>query len=95
MRYGLGKKVGEISCLIIGELFTLAFCIPSYLIGLISCYIVLMEVISNFENLDKLGVPIPKFIKKALDTVEDQIQNGDININNLTKTEKKDGDNND
>ena len=43
-----------------------------------------MELISICENLDKMGVPIPKFIKKALRNAEYKIQNDDPN--------KKDGD---
>ena len=33
-----------------------------------------MELISIFENLEELGVPIPKFIKKALAVANEEIQ---------------------
>lgn len=44
----------------------------------LSLYIILMEIISIFENLDKLGVPIPKFISKVVNNVEESINTADI-----------------
>lgn len=76
MREGLGRKFGEVSILVIGALFTQGIGLPIYLFGWFSIYIIVMELISICENLDKLGVPIPKFIKKALGQVNDNIQNG-------------------
>ena len=71
LREGLGKKVGELSALLLGALLTQALTLPIYVLIGISFYIVFMEVISIFENLQKLGVPIPGFIKKALGTAND------------------------
>lgn len=79
LRSGLGKKIGEISVLVLGEFFSFALRLPKELMQFISLYIILMELISIFENLDKLGVPIPKFIKQVVNNV-------DISIN---KTEVK------
>ena len=78
MRQGLGKKAGEIALLIASELVTLGLMIPPYIVTGMSLYIILMEAISIFENLDKLGVPIPKFIKTAFGTANEVLQNGDI-----------------
>lgn len=66
LRKGLGKKGGEILAIVLGELLVCGLSVPKELLGAMSIYIVFMEVVSIFENLDKLGVPIPWFIKKAL-----------------------------
>ena len=66
LRKGLGKKGGEILAIVLGELLVCGLSVPKELLGGFSIYIVFMEIVSIFENLDKLGVPIPWFIKKAL-----------------------------
>lgn len=73
LRKGLAKKVGEMCVILIGEIFTFGLSLPSAIGTGISLYIVIMELISICENLEKLGLPIPKFIKKALDTSEKKI----------------------
>ena len=70
MREGLVKKCGEITILAIGQLFTIGLVLPTYIMSGVSFYIIFMELISICENLQKMGVPIPKFIKKALDDTE-------------------------
>ena len=77
LRAGLGKKMGEIIVLAIGEMFLFGMNLPAGVMDGISIYIILMELISICENLSKLGVPIPKFIQKALDTAEGKIQGKD------------------
>ena len=77
MRAGLGKKAGEISILIIGELFSYALQLPDIIMNLASFYIIFMEFVSICENIDELGVPIPKIIKDAINNVDDKLQNGD------------------
>lgn len=73
MRSGLGKKIGEIAILVIGELFSFALGLPHYIMRGISIYIVFMEFMSIMENLVALRVPIPKFIKKVLMSVDNAI----------------------
>lgn len=73
LRKGLGKKIGEIVVLAIGELFLIAMSLPMAVLNGISLYIIIMELISICENLEKLGVPIPKFVKKALASTEEKI----------------------
>lgn len=75
MRAGLGKKAGEISILIIGELFSYALKLPEIIMNLASFYIIFMEFVSICENIDKLGVPIPKFVKDVINNVDDKLQN--------------------
>lgn len=77
MRDGLNKKAAEITMIVIGLLFNWTINVPRYLtIGLV-IYVVIMELISICENLDKMGVPIPKFIQSALRNAEYKIQNED------------------
>lgn len=73
LREGLAKKIGEITVIAIGEIFGLAFNLSSVIAAGISIYISLMELISVCENLEKMNVPIPKFIKKALYIVNQNI----------------------
>ena len=77
LREGLAKKFGEISVIIIGEIFVLGFGLHNFLVDGIAIYLIVMELISICENLDKLGVPIPKFIKKALAETNDKINEDD------------------
>jgi len=70
MRSGLTKKVGEIAILVIGELFSYGMRIPPVIMAGISAYIIFMEFMSIMENLKKMGVPIPGFISKVLNTVD-------------------------
>ena len=77
LRKGLGKKIGEIVVLAIGELFLIAMSLPMVILNGISLYIIVMELISICENLEKLGVPIPNFVKKALASTEEKINEDD------------------
>lgn len=90
MREGLGRKFGEIMILFIGQLFTAGMNFPFYLLSAFSLYIILMEIVSICENLKKLGVPIPKFVDKALTSMNEEIQNGGGTPNN--EGAKNDGD---
>lgn len=73
MRQGLARKFGELVVIAIGQLFFYGVGLPKYIVAGISTYIILMELISICENLKKLGVPIPKFISRALAGAEKQI----------------------
>lgn len=80
MRKGLSKKLGEIVIIILGELFSFGLGLPDYIISGILFYIGFMEFMSIIENLDKLGVPIPKKIKSVInnDDEEEKIIEGFI-----------------
>lgn len=69
MRTGLSKKVGELAVLVIGEILSFAFGLPRYIMGGVALYIIIMELMSIFENLDKMGVKIPKFVKGVVNNV--------------------------
>ncbi len=75
LRAGGCKKAGEVAVLGVGELFTCALVLPDYVMILVSAYIVFMEFMSIMENVDKLGVPIPAFVRDVVNNVDDQLSN--------------------
>ncbi len=79
MRQGLVKKCGEITILAIGTLFKFGFGLPWYLVGGLAFYIIVMELVSICENLDLMGVSIPKFISKALANARKKYEGGEKN----------------
>lgn len=79
MRDGLGKKVAEMCYIIIGFVFRFATGLSSIAYSL-SMYVTYMELVSILENTDKLGLPIPKFIRDKLNN----------NNNNKTKDKSED-----
>lgn len=76
MRKGLAKKIGEMIAILMAEFFAYVFTLPIIIVAGISIYIMIMETISICENLDKLGVPIPRFIKRALSEAKEKIDEG-------------------
>lgn len=76
MRAGLAKKAEEILILIAGELITFGLMLPSVIMNGVSFYIIFMEGMSILENVDQLGIPIPKFVKDVINNTNDQLQNG-------------------
>lgn len=91
MREGLGKKFGELTYIVIGVAVTVAMTLPEYLIIGIATYILFMEFLSIVENCDKLGAPIPGFIRKALAQANESLQNDDLStiIEKVEDIEKK------
>lgn len=75
MRAGLTKKVGEIAIIVIGLLFTYGLALPIYIMQAVSLYLIIMELMSIMENLDRMGVPLPKFVKDLVNNVGHSIQN--------------------
>lgn len=84
MRKGLIKKVGEVLMLAVGELLVAGTMLPysSDILKFISGYLCLMELISIFENLALLGVPVPGFITKTLKQTAETIEKETINNEN-------------
>lgn len=91
MREGLGKKFGELTYIVIGVAVTVAMTLPEYLIIGIATYILFMEFLSIVENCDKLGAPIPGFIRKALAQANESLQNDNLPtiIEKVEELEKK------
>lgn len=90
MREGLNRKFAEICIIAIGVLFRWAINLPDYIVIGLTIYVLIMELVSISENLDKMGVPLPKWVQKALRNAEYKIQNENLNSN-----EKKDGETDD
>lgn len=78
MRSGLSKKAGEIMILLIGELFSYGMELPPYIMAGVSAYIILMELASIAENLKKLRAPLPGFVVKALNTVDEALKEEEV-----------------
>ena len=76
MRAGLAKKAEEILILIAGELISFGLMLPDAVMNGVSFYIIFMEGMSILENVDQLGIPVPGFIKKAINNVDEQLKNG-------------------
>jgi toxin secretion/phage lysis holin len=76
MRAGLAKKAGEIMILVVGELISYGMMLPDSIMNGISFYIIFMEIMSIMENLDELGIPIPKFVRDVINNVDDKLQHG-------------------
>lgn len=87
LRKGLAKKIGEMVVLMLGEVFLFGMSLPLAIMDGISIYIILMELISICENLVKLGVPIPNFIKKALADTEEKINGEETSKEETSKEE--------
>lgn len=73
MRQGLARKFGELVIIGIAQLFFYSLGLSKVIVSGVSFYIGIMELISICENLDKLGVPIPKFIKRALHDAQEKL----------------------
>lgn len=76
MRTGLGKKAGEAAILIAVEFLSYALNLPDIVKNCVSFYIIFMEVMSVLENANALGIPIPKFVRDAINNANNQLQNG-------------------
>lgn len=76
MREGLGKKFGEIVFCVLGWLAYLSFGVKLFPV-FTALYISIMEATSISENLEKLGVPLPNFIKKRINNIKDDLEGKD------------------
>ena len=63
MRTGLTKKVGEIILIGLAEVFSIAMGLPAAVVQFFSIYVVLTELLSCIENLDKMGTPMPAWLR--------------------------------
>lgn len=79
MRSGIIKKCGEMMIILLTALVVYSVQWPHQIIAVVSAYMILMEIISIMENLDEIGVPIPKWIEKTINNVATDIDNGTSN----------------
>lgn len=73
MRVGLFRKSGELLVVIVAYVIYAAISLPVDVPAFVASYIVIMEVISVFENLDQAGIPVPHWITKKLKKVADDL----------------------
>lgn len=78
MRAGLAKKAEEILILVAGELLSFGLMLPDAVMNGVSFYIIFMEGMSILENVDELGIPVPGFIKKVINNVDEQLKHDDL-----------------
>ena len=69
MRKGLFRKSGEILVVLLAYVVSKAISLPADIPAFFSIYIIIMEVISVTENLDRAGLPVPKWITNRLNRV--------------------------
>lgn len=93
MREGLSHKAGELCILLIGELFTYGLQLSQIFMVFVSFYIILMELISIAENIEKLGIWLPKFIKNAFRNAKEKLENDDNPLNDISEKEDTEDDN--
>lgn len=79
MRSGIIKKCGEMMIILLTALVVYSVQWPHQIIAIVSVYMILMEIISIMENLDEIGVPIPKWIEKTINNVATDIDSGTSN----------------
>ena len=79
MRSGIIKKCGEMMIIILTAVVVYSVQWPHHIISVVSVYMILMEIISIMENLDEIGVPIPKWIENTINNVATDIDNGSAN----------------
>ena len=79
MREGLSHKAGEL-------------CSQIFMV-FVSFYIILMELISIAENIEKLGIWLPKFIKNAFRNAKEKLENDDNPLNDISGKEDTEDDN--
>lgn len=76
LREGIGHKFGELIMIIVPDFLSRTIDLPKSVATFISCYIIVMEIISIVENLNKLGIKIPKSINDKLNDMNEDLNNG-------------------
>ena len=79
MRVGLFRKSGELLVVIVAYVIYAAISLPVDVPAFVASYIVIMEVISVFENLDQAGIPVPHWITRKLRKVADDLNEEEEN----------------
>lgn len=70
LRKGISHKVGEIVMIVVPVFLTKTIELPNTITTFIVCYIIVMEIISIIENLEKLGIKTPKIITDKLEEMK-------------------------
>lgn len=67
LRSGIIHKFGEILIIVISIYLNYSIGIPAEISKFVSAYIIVMEIISIIENIEKLGISLPKSITDRLE----------------------------
>jgi toxin secretion/phage lysis holin len=73
LRIGGVHKGSELLALMLVWFVQQALALPVNLSAIYALYLVFMEATSIIENLDKMGVPVPKWLKKRINNVIEEI----------------------
>lgn len=72
LRDGIAHKFGEMLIIIISLFLQYSLGLPREIAVFIAVYIIIMECISILENIERLGVKIPKWLKDRLKSVVEE-----------------------
>lgn len=90
MRKGLYRKLGELVCVVLAYVVSVAISLPVNITAAVSIYIVIMEIISVLENLSAAGVKYPMWVLKKLKKAADKLaEDPDQKIEQTQKEEKE------
>ena len=77
LRDGLNRKFGEVIVIIISLFLQYSIGLPNEITTFVSIYIVVMELISIIENLNAIGVKVPKWIRDRLVSIAEENEDGE------------------
>ena len=76
MRKGLYRKCGELGTILLVWVVCIALEFDIKYVAAVSIYVCIMEALSILENLKAAGVPIPDFVTKKAQEINDEINHG-------------------
>lgn len=80
LRDGLMRKFGELITIVISLFLQYSIGLPKEITIFIAIYIIVMELISIIENLDAIGVQVPKWMKDHLLQVKEDNDIGNESV---------------
>ena len=84
MRNGLAKKTAEIALVLAGGCLLIVG-LPNYILYFIIGWVILMELISLCENINKMGFELPGFISNGLEQTKENFNNYKGDDENVSK----------
>ena len=70
---GIVKKVGYLALVVAAMILDWLV----FFAVLVAVWLIINELISTLENLSRMGVPIPNFMKKLIDRLKTTVEKGD------------------
>lgn len=78
MRDGLAKKIGETACVFVWVVICFSVTAPQEVFYVVPAYVILCELLSIIENVDKLGFKLPVFVSSKVNNVNTMLTRGDV-----------------